>query len=383
MPLFTFCVNNNLIHYTKHIMKVQKVNIRGQTSWVLLGDNYLPVEPVTDYLQHLMALGKAPNTLKNYAHHLKLFFEYLKAYSLDWTKCWEKELSGFMLWLQLPDSIPDVPSIAPQTAKRTEKTVNTVMSVIYQFYEFHSRNKKIENRELYKTSYPVKRRYKSFLYEIKKDKGVKTKRLKVKEPRIFPGCLTKKEVQTLIDSCNNLRDKFLIVLLYHSGMRIGECLGLRHSDIHSEMGLNEIHVIPRNENLNNARVKDGETRIITVPRQTLQAYENYVLDDYFPDIDSDYVFINMWQGIIGAPMRYSTAQSLFSRLGKKTGIKATAHLLRHTHATELIRAGMDLIYVQKRLGHASIQITVDTYVHLLNDDQKIAYKKYLAKCEEE
>ncbi len=58
-------------------MRVQKVNIRGQTSWVLLGDDYLPIELVTDYLQHLMALGKAPNTLKNYAHHLKLFFEYL------------------------------------------------------------------------------------------------------------------------------------------------------------------------------------------------------------------------------------------------------------------------------------------------------------------
>ena len=165
-------------------------------------------------------------------------------------------------------------------------------------------------------------------------------------------------------------------------MRIGESLGLRHSDIHSEMGLNEIHVIPRDDNLNDARVKDGETRIISVPRQTIQAYENYVLDDDFPDVDSDYVFINMWQGKIGSPMRYSTAQSLFGRLNKKTGIDVTAHLLSHTHATELIRAGMDLIYVQERLGHASIQTTIDTYVHLLNEDQKAAYKQYLAKCEE-
>jgi len=365
------------------MMKVQKVNIRGQTSWVLLGDDYLPIEPVTDYLQHLMALGKAPNTLKNYAHHLKLFFEYLEAYSLDWTQCWEKELAEFMLWLQLPDSIPGVPSIAPQTAKRTEKTVNIMMSVIYQFYEFHTRNQRIESRELYKTSYPSKRRYKPLLYEMKKDKGVKTKRLKVKEPRTFPGCLSKEEVQTLVDNCSNLRDKFLIVLLYHSGIRIGEALGLRHSDIHSEMGLNEIHIIPRDDNLNDARVKDGEMRIISVPRQTIQAYENYVLDDDFPDVDSDYVFINIWRNEIGSPMRYSTAQSLFSRLNKKTGIQVTAHLLRHTHATELIRAGMDLIYVQERLGHASIQTTIDTYVHLLNEDQKAAYKQYLAKCEEE
>ncbi|WP_281169224.1 hypothetical protein [Stanieria cyanosphaera] len=44
---------------------------------------------------------------------------------------------------------------------------------------------------------------------------------------------------------------------------------------------------------------------------------------------------------------------------------------------------MDLIYVQERLGHASIQTTIDTYVHLLNKDQKAAYKQYLAKCEED
>ncbi len=122
-------------------------------------------------------------------------------------------------------------------------------------------------------------------------------------------------------------------------------------------------------------------RIISVPRQTIQAYENYILDDDFPDVESDYVLINMWRNEIGSPMRYSTAQSLFSRLSKKTGIEVTAHLLRHTHATELIRAGMDLIYFQERLGHASIQTTIDTYVHLLNEDQKAAYKQYLAKCE--
>jgi hypothetical protein len=60
-------------------------------------------------------------------------------------------------------------------------------------------------------------------------------------------------------------------------MRIGECLGLRHSDIHSEMGLNEIHVIPRDDNLNDARVKDGETRIISVPRQTMRRELNHFI----------------------------------------------------------------------------------------------------------
>jgi len=52
------------------------------------------------------------------------------------------------------------------------------------------------------------------------------------------------QVKQLIDACNRIRDKFIICLLYETGMRIGEVLGLRHEDIYSQ-GVNEIHVIPR------------------------------------------------------------------------------------------------------------------------------------------
>ena len=382
MTFFNLCGSIDIRDSTKFTMQVQKVKVRGQTTWILIGKDYLPIDPVTDYLQHLTALSKSPNTIKNYAHHLKLFWEFLEAYSLDWTECWEKELGEFMLWLQLPDSIPGVVSIQPQTAKRTERTINTIMSVVYQFYEFHARNSAIESRNLYKTTYPIERRYKPLLYEMKKDKGVKTKRLRVKEPRKFIECLTREEVNALIEACPNTRDKFLIVLLYHTGMRIGEALGLRHEDIHSEMGLDEIHVIPRNDNINLARVKSAKQRNLSVPTQTIQAYTNYVLDDEFPDVDSDYVFVNIWQGVSGSPMQYSTVQRLFQTLQRRTKIKVTAHIFRHTHATELIRAGMNLIYVQQRLGHASVQTTIDTYVHLVDEDKKAAYKDYLSKAEQ-
>ena len=52
-------------------------------------------------------------------------------------------------------------------------------------------------------------------------------------------------------------------------------------------------------------------------------------------------------------------------------------VLHNTHATELIRAGWDMSYVQKRLGHTDIQTTINTYVHLLDNDLQEAYKKYL------
>ncbi len=87
------------------------------------------------------------------------------------------------------------------------------------------------------------------------------------------------------------------------------------------------------------------------------------------------------RGKVGTPLSYKTVDSLFRRLSKKISIKVNPHLLRHTHATELIRAGWDMSYVQKRLGHADIQTTVNTYVHLTDEDLNSAYQKYL-QCRE-
>jgi integrase len=227
--------------------------------------------------------------------------------------------------------------------------------------------------------YGVKRgsKYKPFLHHISKGNLAKTKLLKVKEPKTFPGCLSDEEVKTLINACNRIRDKFLICLLYETGMRIGETLGLRHSDMVTG-GKNEVHITNRLDNFNQARAKSGD-RIIHVNKELMQFYSDYLIEEYPEDVDSDYVFVSIWSHQVepGTPLKYSAVDSLFRRLSKKTGIHATAHLLRHSHATNLIRAGWDMSYVQKRLGHTDIQTTVNTYVHLLDDDLKAEYQKYL------
>ena len=149
---------------------------------------------------------------------------------------------------------------------------------------------------------------------------------------------------------------------------------------------NEIHVIPRVNNINYVRAKSGVERIVHVNKQLMQWYSAYLIDEYPEDIDCDFVFVVIKvsvKGEIGTPLVYKTVDSLFRRLSKKTGIKANPHLLRHTHATELIRAGWDMTRVQKRLGHTNIQTTVNTYVHLLDEDLQSAYKEYLKRRKEE
>ena len=107
----------------------------------------------------------------------------------------------------------------------------------------------------------------------------------------------------------------------------------------------------------------------------MSVYTRYVLDE-FGDIQSDYVFVNLWGGDIGRPLTYSSVVKIFRRLGKKTGIKVTPHMFRHTHATELLKAGMRAEVARKRLGHKDVQTTLSTYEHLAFDDIQAEYQQF-------
>jgi integrase/recombinase XerD len=99
----------------------------------------------------------------------------------------------------------------------------------------------------------------------------------------------------------------------------------------------------------------------------------------YGEIDSDYVFVNLWSGAIGSPITYNTVAALFRQISIKIDHLVTPHMLRHTHATELLRDKWDLAYIQKRLGHKDIQTTVNTYTHLNEKDMKMHYQKYLLR----
>ena len=61
-----------------------------------------------------------------------------------------------------------------------------------------------------------------------------------------------------------------------------------------------------------------------------------------------------------------------------TGVRFSPHAFRHTHATELLRAGVRMELVAKRLGHASVQTTIDTYGHLGVEDLREELDAYWA-----
>ena len=362
----------------KSAMKVQKGIIPDSyvQIWMVLGDDYLPIEPIQQYLDYLNNLERSPNTISAYAYNLKLYWEFLEESKIDWRKITLETSSQLIHWLRNPNK--GVISIEPQVSKRSEKTINLCLATIRGFYDFHERLGTFKSVDASPDKVVAGREYKSFSYHMSKGKRVKTRFVKIKEPKIFPGCLTSKQINTLVEACNNRRDKLLIRLLYESGLRIGEALGLRHEDMITGNN-NAIKVIPRVDNINYVRAKGGIERTVDVIKEVMQWYSAYLIDEYL-EIDCDFVFVVTkapGKGKVGNPLSYKTVDSLFRRLSKKTGIKVNPHLLRHTHATELIRAGWDMSYVQKRLGHTNIQTTINTYVHLSEEDLRVEYDKYI------
>jgi len=85
-------------------------------------------------------------------------------------------------------------------------------------------------------------------------------------------------------------------------------------------------------------------------------------------VDSDYVFVNLFAAPVGRPLRYSAVAGLVERLRAKTGIDFSLHVLRHSAASEMIRAGVPIEVVSKMLTHANVATTSQTYVHLGVED---------------
>lgn len=146
-------------------------------------------------------------------------------------------------------------------------------------------------------------------------------------------------------------------------MRIGEALGLRHADVDPAGRLVRVRW---RLNANGARVKGGQ-REIPVAAELIRLYTDYLVGEH-GELDCDYVFVNLWGGQYGVPWRYWNVTDLVARLRDRSGVRFTAHMLRHTYATELLRRGVPAEVVQKLLGHASITTTTGTYAHLQIDD---------------
>jgi integrase/recombinase XerD len=351
-------------------MFVQKVAPPGSRveSWTVLGDDDAPVAAVESYLSYLSDIERSPNTVKAYAHDLKDYFVFLAHHGIDWREVRLEDIGEFVGWLRLPPAgrsgqVAVLPSFEPYLGAAT---INRKLSAVSSFYAHQARHGVDLGELLVAWLAPGKSAWKPFLHHISKSGPRKRRVISLKTSHRLPRVLSAAEVQTILDACTRLRDRLLFAVLYDTGMRIGEALGLRHEDLAAAE--REVSITAR-VNDNGARVKTGRSRTIPVGGDLLRLYADYLHTEY-GDLDSDHVFVNLWGRPVGHALSYRAVYDLVLRLRKRTGIDFDPHWFRHTAATRMLREQVPLEVVSTLLGHASVTTTADIYGHLTSEDAR-------------
>lgn len=217
---------------------------------------------------------------------------------------------------------------------------------------------------------------------ISKNPADRTKPLKVGRTEMH--VITREEGNRLIKSALRFSrvSWIIIILALGTGMRISEIYGLEWSNINLKTGelvVRKTVVTTRNGILIQDSTKTtASNRRIPLPGFVIKALKRYALWQKVLHrrlgskfVQNDFLLSNL-NGMPRSPNSFSAHE--YKRILEAAGIstKVRVHDLRHTHATWLLEAGVNVKVVSERLGHASIRITLDTYAHVLKTMQEHA-----------
>lgn len=110
----------------------------GETSWTVVDGDLRPIEPAERYLAHLEAIERSPNTIRAYAHGLRLWWECLDQRQVAWDKVGAEDVSRFVAWLRAPAE--NVVVLDETAARRSPATVNRHLAAVFGLYDFHARS---------------------------------------------------------------------------------------------------------------------------------------------------------------------------------------------------------------------------------------------------
>jgi integrase len=192
--------------------------------------------------------------------------------------------------------------------------------------------------------------------------------------------LNPEEVRMLLDACADEQLKTIIFTAVGTGMRVGELPGLRWSDLDLPAGAAYVaraaQYLPGSgvtfrtpktaRSRRNVALSPDTVRVLREHR-AWQAERRLASGSGYEDSDLVFAVGD------GRPLSPNNVSQAFLRLEKRLGIEPVRfHDLRHTAATLMLKAGIHPKIVSERLGHSTINITLDTYSHVLPDMQREA-----------
>jgi len=190
----------------------------------------------------------------------------------------------------------------------------------------------------------------------------------------LPKALTVTEINLILEAAKRvdepitLRDYLLIELLYSTGARVSEVIGINLNDFNqSQVGNDEISTIK-------LKGKGGKERIVP-----LGSFAKQALDDYLVRIrpallkksNENALFLNVRGNRLSRVSAWEIVKSAARRAGLDT--RVTPHVFRHSYATHLLDGGADIRVVQELLGHASVT-TTQIYTLITIDKVRESYR---------
>ncbi|RZL33579.1 MAG: integrase [Pedobacter sp.] len=281
------------------------------------------------YLSHEKRYSQ--HTVTSYQADLLQFHEYiLKTFELDVLEIKHTHVRSFMV--DLMDN------------KSSENTINRKISALRSFYKFLSREGKTVSNPMLLIKAP-------------------------KIPKRLPVFVDNQKLDQLLDSdaffndsFSSKRDHLVIELLFGTGIRLTELIGLKETDV--DVYANTIKVLG----------KRNKERIIPINKQLINQLNSYIELKKLQNFNNNLLNLIVTNaGSVAYPkLIYRIVSSYLSLVS--TNDKRSPHVLRHSYATSLLNAGADLNAIKELLGHASLAAT-QVYTHNSIERLKTIYKQ--------
>ena len=172
-----------------------------------------------------------------------------------------------------------------------------------------------------------------------------------KKHLILPKVISKERIADLINSIENLKHKTIIMLAYACGLRVSEVVSLKIK-----------HIDGQRKTVFLEDAKGKKDRVVSLSPHML-----IMLREYFKAYQpKDFLFEGQFEN---QHLSERSMQEVIQRAKKKAGIiqEGSMHMLRHSFATHLLDKGIDVVFIQKLLGHNNIKTTL-RYLHVTNKD---------------
>ena len=191
------------------------------------------------------------------------------------------------------------------------------------------------------------------------------------------------QIRTYKNGNYKYRLGYVVILDINTGLRIGELLGLRWSDIDFK---NRTLTVSINRIRMKNREKDALKKYLDVDQRATKTKSGqrkmYLNDDAYNALQKIYEITGNEKYVLTTETHKRCGQRNLDRMLRKIAVSAGLedkqygfHALRHTFASLLFANGEDVKVVSELLGHSDVQITYNTYIHLIDESKRLTINK--------